>query len=107
MENADLDKLCRQIYVNHRQALDLIWAQVGSPSSELVGRIQKWIEERPDEWLHVSTSKSHVRFIPAVWNKMLPPAGRKVPARALDQNEASGFQWAPTTLCCCRPDEMQ
>ena len=44
MENADLDKLCRQIYVNHRQALDLISARVGSPSSELVGRIQKWIK---------------------------------------------------------------
>lgn len=77
MENADLDKLCRQIHINHRQALDLIWERVGSPSSGLVGRIEQWIEERPDDWLHITTKQKEVEFIPAVWNKMLPPVGKR------------------------------
>ena len=77
MENADLDKLCRQIHINHRQALDLIWERVGSPSSGLVGRIQQWIEERPGDWLHITTKQKEVEFIPAVWNKMLPPVGKR------------------------------
>ena len=77
MEKAELDKLCRQIYTNHRQALDLILERVGSPSSGLVGRIRQWIEERPGEWLLIATRKRAVRFIPAVWNKMLPPVGKE------------------------------
>ena len=81
MENADLDKLCRQIYVNHRQALDLIWARVGSPSSELVGRIREWIKERPSEWLLNTTNQTQVEFIPAAWDKMLPPVGKHKPGK--------------------------
>jgi hypothetical protein len=77
MENPDLDKLCRQIHINHRQALDLIWERVGSPSSGLVGRIKQWIEERPGDWLHITTKQKEVEFIPAVWNKMLPPVGKR------------------------------
>lgn len=77
MENVDLDKLCRQIYANHRQALDLIWERVGSPSSGLVGRIQQWIEEQPTKWIHIATRKKEVVFIPAPWNKMLPAVGKK------------------------------
>jgi len=72
MENPDLDKLCLQIYANHRQALDLIWERV-TPSSELVGRIRDWIEQRPTQWYHIKTKQKEVRFIPASWDKMLPP----------------------------------
>jgi len=81
MENPEIDKLCQQIYDNHRQALGLIMARCGSPSSELVGRIRKWIEERPGEWLLVTTKQTEVEFIPAAWNKMLPPVGNPKPEK--------------------------
>ncbi len=77
MENAELDKLCRQIYANHRQALDLIWERVGSPASGLVGRIKGWLEERPSEWIVMTAKQKEVEFIPAAWNKMLPPVGKR------------------------------
>ena len=54
----------------------MIWERVRPASSELVGRIQKWIEERPGEWLHIRAAKKEVEFIPATWNKMLPSAGK-------------------------------
>lgn len=76
MENEDIDKLCRQIYSNHRRALELIWEKVGSPASGLVGRIQQWIEEKP-EWLHIATKEVEVEFIPAAWSKMLPAVGKR------------------------------
>jgi len=77
MDNVDIDKLCTQIYANHRRAMDLIWERVRSPASELVGRIQQWIEEQPDKWLHITTKQQEVEFIPLSWNKMLPPVGKR------------------------------
>lgn len=73
MENEEIDKLCRQIYSNHRRAMDLIWERVGSPSSGLVGRIDEWIRQHPGEWRHIATKQKEVEFIPLAWNKMLPP----------------------------------
>src|SRR5204862_508773 len=72
----ELDKLCKQIYANHRRALDLIWERVGSPASGLLGSIEKWISEQPNVWLHLNTKGKEVEFIPATWSKMLPPIGK-------------------------------
>jgi hypothetical protein len=77
MENEDIDKLCRKIYSNHRRALDLIWERVGTPASGLVGRIEKWIDDRPEQWLRITTKQKEVEFIPAAWAKMLPPVGKR------------------------------
>ncbi len=77
MENKDLDTLCRQIYSNHRRALDLIWERVGTPASGLVGRIEKWIADHPDQWLHITSKQKEVEFIPTGWAKMLPPVGKR------------------------------
>jgi len=77
MDNADIDRLCKRIYSNHRRALDLIWQRAGSPESELAGRIQQWIEQRPESWLQITTKSKEVEFIPVAWNKMLPPIGKR------------------------------
>jgi hypothetical protein len=77
MENPELDRLCRQIYTNHRQALDLIWERVGSPSSGLVGAIERWIRDRPDSWICIRTKEKEVEFIPRIWDKMLPAIGKR------------------------------
>jgi PD-(D/E)XK nuclease superfamily protein len=77
MENEDLDKLCRQIYSNHRRALDLIWERVGTPESGLVGQIQQWIEQRTSDWTHINTRSKEIEFTPSSWSGMLPPIGRR------------------------------
>jgi hypothetical protein len=77
MENEDIQRLCRQIYINHRQALDLIWERVGTPSSALVSRIQAWMTERQEDWLIVTVKQGEVEFIPKAWEKMLPPIGKR------------------------------
>lgn len=77
MENEEIDKLCRQIYFNHRRALDLIWERVGTPASGLVGSIEQWIQDRPAEWTHITTKQREVEFIPTCWNNMLPKVGRR------------------------------
>ena len=77
MENEEIDKLCRRIYSNHRRALDLIWERVGTSASGLVSCIEKWIEDRPDQWMHITTKQKEVEFIPAAWAKMLPPVGKR------------------------------
>lgn len=77
MENEDIDKLCRRIYSNHRRALDLIWERVGTPASGLIASIEKWLLERPDQWLRITTKQSEVEFIPTAWAKMLPPIGKR------------------------------
>ena len=77
MENEEIDKLCRQIYSNHRRALDLIWERVGTPASGLIGRIAQWIDDQPDQWVRIATKQKEVEFIPAGWVKLLPPVGRR------------------------------
>lgn len=77
MENEEIDKLCRQIYANHRRALDLIWERVGTAQSGVIGRVRDWIEQRPDQWILISAKTKEVEFIPSAWDKMLPPIGRR------------------------------
>ena len=107
MENADLDKLCRQIHINHRQALELIWERVGSPSSGLVGRMRQWIEERPGNGFISPPSRRK-------WNSFRPygkdaAAGGRArrSARALDDYAASSIQQALAALCYRLPDDRR
>lgn len=77
MENEVIDKLCRQIYSNHRRALDLIWERVGPSASGLVAQIEQWIKQRTSDWTHINTRSKEVEFIPATWAGMLPPIGER------------------------------
>lgn len=77
MDNETIDRLCRQIYTNHRRALDLIFERVGSPASELVSRIEQWLRERPSEWNVIAVKRREIEFVPKAWDKMLPPIGKR------------------------------
>lgn len=77
MENEELDKLCRKIYTNHRQALELIWERVPQVSSGLIARLIAWIEERPNDWHFIMSKRTEVHFVPAAWKGMLPSVGRR------------------------------
>ena len=38
---------------------------------------QEWLNERAEQWIHITTKKREVEFIPAAWSKMLPPIGKR------------------------------
>lgn len=77
MDNEDIDKLCRQIYANHRRALELIWERVGTPAAGIIGRVEAWLQERPEQWRIIQTKQKEVEFIPVGWARMLPPIGKR------------------------------
>lgn len=71
MNDANIEKLCRDIYRKHRQALDLIYDVVGEK-----GETARLLEEmlRADEMWHVfGTTGRRVDFTPREWAEITPP----------------------------------
>jgi hypothetical protein len=76
MNDEKIDELCRKIYKNHRQALDLIWDRVGTPTSGVLVEVEKVLED--DRRWHVFSRKSNsLDVAPADWLQWLPPYGLK------------------------------
>lgn len=74
MSDAKIDELCQRIYKNHRQALDLIFERVGSPTSGVLAEAESVLRDDP-RW-HVFYRASHViDFVPKTWLEWLPPVG--------------------------------
>ena len=71
MNDEQLDELCRRIYKNHRQALDLIWERVGSPQSGALAEVVEALEEDP-RWHVLYKSSGYVDFVPKSWLDWLP-----------------------------------
>jgi hypothetical protein len=76
MEDEQLDELCRRIYQNHRQAIDLIIERVGPGVSQVIARIEQVVSS-DDRWVVVQKSGLGVRFMPREWMDLLPPIGRE------------------------------
>jgi hypothetical protein len=74
MNDERLDELCRQIYKNHRQALDLIWDRIGSPEAGTLVEVLNIIEH-DSRWHVLYRSSRYVYFIPTSWLQWLPPIG--------------------------------
>jgi hypothetical protein len=71
MNDEKLDELCRRIYKNHRQALDLIWERVGSTKSAALTETADVLEQDP-RW-HISyRSGKLLDFVPKNWREWLP-----------------------------------
>ena len=71
MNDEELDELCRRIYKNHRQALDLIWQRIGSPESSHFSEVLSVLEEDP-RWHLFYKSNKYVDFVPKQWQQWLP-----------------------------------
>jgi len=74
MDNKELDDLCRRIYQNHRQALDVIWERVGNPEAAAFGEVVATVEQDPRWDLLWHTGKK-LDFMPKTWRKWLPSFG--------------------------------
>lgn len=74
MNDEKIDELCRQIYKNHRQALDLIWERVGSPESGIIAEIANVVDE-DGRWHVCYRSSNYIEFVPKTWLVWLPTFG--------------------------------
>jgi hypothetical protein len=74
MNDKEIDELCRKIYKNHRQALDLIWERVGTPESGVLADVANVLEEDP-RWHMFYQRGKLTDFLPKAWLEWLPPHG--------------------------------
>ncbi|HEV8604630.1 MAG TPA: PD-(D/E)XK nuclease family protein [Tepidisphaeraceae bacterium] len=74
MDDEKITDLCQRIYKNHRQALQLIYDRVGSPTSGLLGEVEAALRE-DERWNVFYRSGGVVDFIPKPWMQWIPPLG--------------------------------
>ena len=68
MEDSEIQRLCRAIYSKHQKALDLVFEHRPDRAASLAEALQE-ILKRPGIVMDHS-SKSYVRFIPALWDAL-------------------------------------
>lgn len=75
MDDAIIDDLCRKIYKNHRQAIDLIVERALTSDSISMQVVKDTLEAQGDRWeVHLSTD-ARIRFGPQGWTECFPPIG--------------------------------
>jgi hypothetical protein len=77
MNNPEIDQLCRRIYQNHRQAIDLIVERVASPTRGLAQCLEEAVEAQPERWIVINQTSKKVQFIPVTWKGLFPKVGRR------------------------------
>lgn len=77
MDDPRIDDLCRMIYKNHRQALDLIFERMGSPGAALLGEIERVVSADAGRWHVINKTTRAVQFLPSSWLTQLPAAGTR------------------------------
>ncbi len=76
MDDQEIVELCKEIYKNHRQAIDLIVAH--TRGSEITGMLPKILESHTHQWRVYDQKQGgriNVKFQPKSWHDWLPPAG--------------------------------
>jgi hypothetical protein len=76
MEDQRISELCRRIYKNHRQALELISLHAGTPTAGILSDIAELIESKP-RWKVVARRPSAVDFVLAEWADVFPAIGKR------------------------------
>jgi hypothetical protein len=72
MNDEVVDELCRKIYKNHPQALELIWERIGNPESSMIGEIEGLLSH-DGRWRVIHKSRSTIEFLPEAWIDWLTP----------------------------------
>ncbi len=75
MDDEVIDDLCRKIYKNHRQAIDLIVDRAGSAASEMIEAARDVLEEMPDRWHIYHVAPHAIHFVPRTWVDVVPALG--------------------------------
>jgi hypothetical protein len=71
MSDSEIAQLCRKIYKQHRQAIDLIYEHRPDFQLEISDYLQQLIEENQDKEIEKDDcSKKHPRFSPKEWDRL-------------------------------------
>ncbi|MFO0967702.1 MAG: PD-(D/E)XK nuclease family protein [Gemmataceae bacterium] len=81
MNDPRIDELCRRIYKNHRQALDLIFDRVGGPASGVLREAEAVLADDA-RWHIFSRANQDIRFVPKSWLEWLPSLGSEEDPRS-------------------------
>lgn len=71
MDDPKIDELCRRIYKNHRQAVQLILERAASFKSEIIAHLEQ-VVSADERWTIVHRSPSSLYFMPREWRELLP-----------------------------------
>lgn len=74
MDDPQIDELCRRIYKNHRQALDLIYERVGGPSSGILSEVDQ-VLQADSRWQIYYEKGKFIDFAPRSWSEWVPRFG--------------------------------
>lgn len=77
MNDEVIDDLCRKIYNNHRQAIDLIFDRVRLAGSAAVRRWEHALREAGGDWELYPSSDARVRFSIRGWLDAFPAIGNR------------------------------
>ena len=76
MGDRELEKICREIYAKHRQALDLIYENRPDTASQISSIVQEWCEEKSHtggiSFDPQYSGKAYIRFTTPYMTKLLP-----------------------------------
>lgn len=70
MDDPEIDQLCRKIYRDHRQALDVIYRRINAPPIHLMDTFEQFLSARADLYTYRLTKE--VGFVPMDWLPSLP-----------------------------------
>ena len=92
MDDAKIVELCRDIYRNHRQAIDLITTTAKQQSSEQLDALYDLVVQQADRWVMLRKTNREINFIPRRWYDVIPGIGTRVRSDPKD--------WLFVTLWC-------
>jgi hypothetical protein len=73
MVNPEIERLCVEIYRNHRHAVDLLIDRFGRSDSALVKELHQMLENDNARWHVFNVTSRAIEFVPAQWREWLPP----------------------------------
>lgn len=91
MNDPKIEELCRMIYRNHRQAIDLIVEHGQDRPGDVLPAVAEWVKENSDRFHFGAQSKKEVSFVPRPWMAAVP---------AIASATGNPEMWPPETLVC-------
>lgn len=115
MDDPKLDELCRKIYQNHRQAIDLIVERGGvGEASSIVAELSRVLESSEIRWFIFTKTSRRLDFVPEAWltwmpdNSALPQQHPKFWLRwFVDVNEKARFFRLYLEISPCRDGQLR
>lgn len=76
MTDEEIDQLCRNIYHNHRAAIDLIMDRAGHKGNPVIAELERRLSASDAPWTITKSQHNEIRFVPNAWLRELPPIRR-------------------------------